>query len=264
MADLAFADPALAAWYDDLNPWGPDDDFYLRLVLGARSVLDVGCGTGRLLHRAREAGHTGRLVGLDPARGMLAQARRRDDIEWVLGELASTSWHDEFDLAVMTGHAFQALVSDADIHGTLAGVRRVLTPHGRFAFETRNPLVRPWLRWTRDRTVAAAGGELRVEQRVDAPFNGRTVGLTETFTSPGWPQPRVSRSTLRFLDRSAVCDALGSAGLTVEEQFGDWDASPVTAQSPEIITIARPARGTCGRRSRTYTVDEREPSGLRA
>ena len=34
--------------------------------MAAPSVLDVGCGTGRLLHRAREAGHAGRLCGVDP------------------------------------------------------------------------------------------------------------------------------------------------------------------------------------------------------
>jgi ubiquinone/menaquinone biosynthesis C-methylase UbiE len=35
--------------------------------MGAGSVLDVGCGTGTLLGRAREAGHSGRLRFLDPA-----------------------------------------------------------------------------------------------------------------------------------------------------------------------------------------------------
>ncbi len=70
-----------AAWYDVLNPWGPSDDFYLDLVMSAACVLDVGCGTGRLLHRAREVGHTGRLCGLDPDPAMLEQARARTDIE---------------------------------------------------------------------------------------------------------------------------------------------------------------------------------------
>ena len=52
-----------------------DFGFYLPLVMSARSVLDVGCGTGELLRLTRKAGHTGRLCGLDPANAMLDEAR---------------------------------------------------------------------------------------------------------------------------------------------------------------------------------------------
>ena len=72
-----YSDDDVAALYDRLNPWGPSDDFFLSYVLEAPSVLDVGCGTGRLLHRAREAGHAGRLCGIDPDLASLRQARRR-------------------------------------------------------------------------------------------------------------------------------------------------------------------------------------------
>ena len=82
-----YTDPRLAVFYDQLNPWGPDRDFYLALVMAAESVLDVGCGTGSVLRTARVAGHTGRLVGLDPAAAMLNHARTRSDVEWILGDL---------------------------------------------------------------------------------------------------------------------------------------------------------------------------------
>jgi SAM-dependent methyltransferase len=76
MNDRAPSPEGLAELYDLFNPWGPGDDFYLGLVMAAEAVLDVGCGTGVLLHRAREAGHTGRLCGLDPDEAMLSRARR--------------------------------------------------------------------------------------------------------------------------------------------------------------------------------------------
>jgi 2-polyprenyl-3-methyl-5-hydroxy-6-metoxy-1,4-benzoquinol methylase len=56
MNDRAPSPERLAELYDLFNPWGPSDDFYLGLVMAAEAVLDVGCGTGVLLHRAREAG----------------------------------------------------------------------------------------------------------------------------------------------------------------------------------------------------------------
>lgn len=125
-----------------------DLGFYLPYVMSASSVLDVGCGTGELLHRAREAGHPGRLCGLDPAEAMLAEARRRNpDVEWVLGEPETTCLHSEFELVVMTGHAFQVFVEDQQLRSALAAIRAALTPGGRFAFETRNPAARAWERW---------------------------------------------------------------------------------------------------------------------
>jgi hypothetical protein len=35
-----------------------------------------------------------------------------------------------------------------------------------------------------------------------------------------------------------VTGFLTGAGLRTEERYGDWDRSPFTAESPEIITIA--------------------------
>ena len=83
MVDRLFAEPSLAVLYDDFCALSPRDDFafYLPLVMAAGSVLDVGCGTGALLHSARVAGHAGRLVGVDPAAAMLDVARARTDVE---------------------------------------------------------------------------------------------------------------------------------------------------------------------------------------
>jgi ubiquinone/menaquinone biosynthesis C-methylase UbiE len=123
MPDLIFADAELAALYDRMNPGRADIGFYMPMVMAAASVLDVGCGTGSLLHHARRAGHCGRLCGLDPAPGMLVQARRRSDIEWVLGDLSSVSGIDDFELVVMTGHSFQVFVEDEELRAALAAIR---------------------------------------------------------------------------------------------------------------------------------------------
>ncbi|MGH9014187.1 MAG: class I SAM-dependent methyltransferase [Acidimicrobiia bacterium] len=244
MVDRQFSDAGLAALYDLLNPWERRGDFgfYLPLVMSAEAVLDVGCGTGALLHKARDAGHTGRLCGLDPAGGMLEQARKRSDIDWILGDLASVGWDRQFDLVVMTGHAFQVLVEDDELRGSLAAIRSALTEDGRFAFETRNPLVRAWEQWTPANAVEAtdaSGAVVRMEHEVETPVDGDIVRFTTTFTSPSWDRPQVSRSTLRFLDADSLSSFLSGAGMAIEEQFADWTRHPLTDTSPEIITIAR-------------------------
>jgi SAM-dependent methyltransferase len=208
--------------------------------MSSDSVLDVGCGTGALLHAARESGHTGRLCGLDPARGMLRQARKRSDIDWVLGDLTSAIWESEFDLVVMTGHAFQVLIDDEDLRISLTAIRSVLTPNGRFIFETRNPLARGWEAWVPENAVEivdATGAVVRMAHRVEK-IDKDLVTFIATFSSSSWDEPKRSRSTLKFLSALSLSLFLTDAGLAVAKQFGDWDRQPLTESSPEIITIA--------------------------
>jgi SAM-dependent methyltransferase len=244
VVDRQFAERDLASLYNVFCPWDERGDFgfYLPMIMAADSVLDVGCGTGALLHRARDDGHTGRLCGLDPADGMLAVARTRRDIEWVQGTLADSAWDSEFDLIVMTGHAFQVLVTDDELRRSLAAARTALTDDGRFAFETRNPLAREWESWVPSRparVVDPTGATVEMAREVQE-NDGDRVTFTSAYTSDHWPEAKVSKSTLRFLGADALASFLDEAGLTVVEQYGDWDRQPLSAESPEIIGVVRP------------------------
>jgi SAM-dependent methyltransferase len=218
-----------------------DEDYYQHLIESASSVLDVGCGTGTSLHRARAAGHQGRLVGIDPAEGMLAQARRYSDIEWVCGTLPGAGFTAEFDLVYMTGHAFQVLLTDEDINAFLHAAHVALRPSGRLAFETRNPLARAWEGWTPDAVteiVDPNGQTVRVWHEVES-VDGEFVTFTENYASDAWPQVKVGRSTLRFVRAEHLDHLLTKAGFTIDERYGDWDRTLMTPTSREIITIAR-------------------------
>lgn len=87
------------------------------------------------------------MTGVDPAPRMLAVARSRPDAVRVtcVNGTARDLPTGPFDAAVMTGHAFQCLLTDEEILETLTEVRRRLAPGGRFLFETRNPARRAWL-----------------------------------------------------------------------------------------------------------------------
>ncbi|TGQ71273.1 MAG: class I SAM-dependent methyltransferase [Mesorhizobium sp.] len=242
--DRFYDDTFLSAVYDAWHPRTVRDDydFYLPHILKANAVLDVGCGTGTLLQEARKAGHSGRLCGIDPAPGVLERARAYPGIEWVLGELQDQDWEHRFDLVVMTGHAFQAIVSNSDLQSFVASVSKSLVPGGVFAFETRNPAARPWKRWTPENTASVAvpdGTSVLITTELDSDFDGQTVTFTHTFSGNHPSLPMQSRSTLRFLNTDALQTLIEDAGLRIEQQFGDFDGSTPTPTSPEIITLAK-------------------------
>jgi len=243
-----YSDEDAAALYDVLNPWGPSDDFYLALVMDAASVLDVGCGTGALLHRARESGHPGRLCGVDPDPASLRVARRRTNIEWVAGTAASMAWENEFDLAIMIGHAFQALVGDDEVRASLAAIGRALVDGGRFAFETRNPLARAWERWPELAmdVVDPSGRPVRISYDVESVV-GDVVTFTETTSDPDGTPLRVDRASLRFLDLDTLGGFLADAGFEIEAQYGGWLREALDSTSPEIVTVARTTRRPASR-----------------
>lgn len=254
MVDRHFYHPDLAELYDYFSFWqvSPQDDFYLDLVMNARSVLDVGCGTGKILRVARERGHTGRLVGLDPALAMLVVANKdRDDIEWTLGDLVAGPYDGEaepleeggFDLVFMSGHAFQVFLTDDDVRANIAAVRRLLAEDGRFVFETRNPAARGWEAWSpeRVRTVDGPDGLKATCVHRLREVAGDLVTFTADYSVEGWAEPEVVPSTLRFLGAERLNAFLTEAGLKVSAQYGYWDRSPLTDTSAEIITFARPA-----------------------
>lgn len=245
----AYGDERLAALYDALNKWTPADDademaaFYLEFVMGAASALDVGCGTGELLCRARRAGHRGDLVGVDPAPAMLAIARaKREDITWLPGSAQSLRIGRRFELVTMTGHAFQELLDDEVTRAALAGFHRHLSPGGRLVFETRNPAARAWERWTpaqmRTTVRSPRGVAFEVSFELCGTREPDLVDYVASFRSLVSGDTVTSASTLRFVDPGHLRSLLAAAGFRVDAWYGDWDRGEVGPASPEIVVVA--------------------------
>ena len=149
MRNAEYNDPRLVEVYDVEGPWGRDDEYFLALVNetpGAR-VLDLGCGTGRLAVRLAAAGHF--VTGIDPSPASLSAARIKagaERVTWMLGT-ASTAPQAAFDVAIMTGHVAQFLLTEDEWADALGAVWRALVPGGRLAFHAYDPAGRIWERW---------------------------------------------------------------------------------------------------------------------
>ncbi len=241
-----FHDPAFAQLYEADNLWSPDAEYCLGLARSAATVLDLGCGTGRFCARvAALPGHRD-ICGADPAPGMLAVAQDQYGdlgIDWVQADARTLRLTRRFDLIVMTGHAFQCLLTDADRAAALGTIAAHLTPAGRFIFDSRNPAVREWERWTPDRT----------RRRFDAP----PLGEVDAWTDAAWdettrivtydqhyrlpPDDRVISATSRiaFPMQAHLASQIAAAGLAVTRWFGEWDGRPFTLDAPEIIAFGQ-------------------------
>lgn len=164
MPDEHYINPRLAAVYDIESGWSEDRTFYLELA-GEQpiDIVDFGCSAGLIANAYAKQDH--RVTGVDPAAAMLDVVRETslgEQIEWVLADAQSFKPVKQYDLEIMTGHAFQVLLEAEDVLATFKNIRTLLKPAGRFVFETRNPKIDWVTRWTHERAFDTPFGSLEV------------------------------------------------------------------------------------------------------
>lgn len=239
MPDRHYDDPELAALYDAFSGWSDDRDFYLALA-GDKPirVLDVGCGTGLLCNDYAASGH--RVTGVDPSATMLDVARRKphgEAIDWIEATAQGFTTDERFDLAIMTGHAFQVLKTDDAVSAAFANIHRHLAPGGRFAFESRNPDIDWPARWDYVR-AAHPDGEVVEEIRCFNAMDGDRLAFQLRYAFAA--KTVTVESEIRFPAAPAIVRHLEAAGFRLEHLFGDWRSGPFDpGASLEMIFIAR-------------------------
>lgn len=160
-----------------LPPDGPSDE--------ASRVVDLGCGPGvSTIEMARLRPHW-RLVGMDLAPRMLAEARRRivaaglpGHVRWVLGDAARLPFASG-SLDALTGHSFLYLLPDRE--AALAEMLRVLRGGGRLVLmepSTRPPPPLEVLRLSRDPRHLFAVSLWRPFSRVHGRFSAASLAAT--------------------------------------------------------------------------------------
>jgi SAM-dependent methyltransferase len=119
--------------FDDLASAGVDVHGEAALVdrFGPGSVLDAGCGTGRVAIELSRRGHA--VVGVDVDPAMLEAARRKaPGLEWVEGDLTDLELDlgRTFDIVVMAGNVL-IFVPPGTEGRAIANAARWLAPGGR-------------------------------------------------------------------------------------------------------------------------------------
>lgn len=244
MTIAEFSDPRLVAIYESVNPYGPGEqpDFYAGLAheLRARTIVDLGCGTGLITRALAARGYD--TSGVEPSAAMVALARAGesgDRVRWIEGD-ASALRRDAADLAIMTGHVAQFFVTDESWRDALLALRRTVRPGGRLAFETRNPSARAWERWTSEHVSTVRdplAGAIDTWTEVDS-IDGDVVSFTNHYRFRATGDDIVSKARLRFRSENELRTSLADAGFEIERLYGDWDRRRAVPETRELIVVA--------------------------
>ncbi|UCH34927.1 MAG: class I SAM-dependent methyltransferase [Armatimonadota bacterium] len=239
---------------------GIGDDVALWLALAAQTggpVLELACGTGRVVLPLARAGYE--ITGLDLSPHQLAVARRKlaqepgevqARVRLVEGDMSGFDLGATYGLIIIPFRSFQALLERSQQRGCLESCARHLSPGGRLAIDVFNP---------RMSRLAAIGPVEESEATYTGPDGSdiRETGKTEydtanqrlvwrpryECTAPnGEVMVREYALELRYFFRFEMEWMLDAGGFEVEALYGDFDRSALTAESPEMIFVARRAR----------------------
>lgn len=247
--------------YDVAVPdWPGEIDFYRANVMEVKkrggSILEVGCGTGRVTLQLAQEGIS--IVGMDLSPAMLRIARQKSEslpnVRWVEGDMMSFNLGEYFDLIIIPGHSFQFMLTPQDQLACLHCIHQHLTPHGKlilhvnhddlswlgelaeghgtefklkgeYSQDSMKGSVRTWTAWSYDSGTQTASAVNAWE------FIGEDGKVTERKESA----PKQLHVVFPF----EMKHLLARAGFVMEALYGDFFQRELQNTSPEMIWVAR-------------------------
>ncbi len=249
-----------AEFYDHLIPYSTRGDvaFFVEMAQASGGqVLEIGCGTGRVLIPTARAGVE--IVGLDLSPFMLSICREnlaqeppevQARVQLIEGDMRSFDLGRGFALITLPFRPFQHLTTVEDQMACLRTIHRHLAPGGRLVLDLFNP------------SIIYLAAPQRMEEYEDIPqftmpdgrrvaryaritardyFNQiQDVDLIYYVTHPDGRQERLVHSfPMRYLFRFEVEHLLARCGFAVEALYGGYDKSSYGSKYPgELIFVA--------------------------
>jgi len=216
------------------------------------AILELGCGTGRLLVPLAHAGH--RVIGLDSSAEMLARARERLRVAGLTGhvtlvqaDLRHFDLAERFALAILSVNTFMHCYNIQEQLACLECVHRHLDSGGRLVVD----LTRPDLQ-----TFTEADEHLLSDEPVCDPQTGYIVQrfirqrldvanqmqhvtfIIDEIAPDGSVRRTLFPFRLRIVFRFEMELLLRLAGFSLEALYGSYHLEPFESHSERMIFVA--------------------------
>jgi len=227
-----------------------DVPFWQRVALEADgSVLELGCGTGRISIPLARAGVT--IVGVDRSGPMLARAAARASrtsrtpgtVSFVRADIRSLPFkRARFSMVLAPYGVLQSLVRERDLSATLESVARVVRRGGTFGIDLV-PDVPNWREYSNKVQLvgrARGGAHLTLVESVRQDPRRRLTTFEQRYVERRGGRTREHRFDLTFrtLTVPQMTRRVERAGFRVKAVLGDYRGRPWDARADVWILLA--------------------------
>ena len=227
-----------------------DLPFYLAEAKKAGGpVLELACGTGRLLIPLAKAGIN--VTGLDVAEPMLARARVKAaregvKIELIRADARKLRLRRKFRLIFIAFNSMQHLHDRVSLEKFFDGIKKRLAPGGRFIFDVFNPDPRYLVRDAEELLPIGSykdprtGKDILVHERYSYDRASQASRITWYYKA-GRRAAGARRLNMRCFYPAELDALLHYNGFKILRKYGDFDRKPFTGNSPKQVIICRKA-----------------------
>lgn len=228
-----------------------DLEFLVEMAaFGEDPVLELGCGTGRVLAALIEAGHE--VVGIDSSEAMLEVARSRfqesSSVTLLHGDMSKSDAISEgpFGTVISSLNSLMHLTSPASQRAMISSAKAVLKPGGRLVIDTLNPSVAQ-LNHLLDKTHLEGSWQTddgtwidkwgHRESGAEPQVIDTLIWYDHTSASGAYHRTR-TRFDLRYVYQSELALMLEIAGFAQVDWYGSYELDPWDATADRLIAIA--------------------------
>lgn len=233
-----------------------DIPFYLAQCAGSKRILELGCGTGRIMEAMVENDIP--VTGIDSSVKMLQQAEKKltqyDKTLWHLqqGDMSNFSLRDDFDAALCAFSTYSKLLDIKSERGFFRSVYQALKPDGKLLIDLfiqsedfcKLPEGQP-LECYSNRLIPGLNCTLTRHKTIwrDVSYQVNKVLLSYTITHD---DGRIDSFELtdytRYSSPKELLKMVKTSGFSIINIFGSFEQSPLTEGCGQIIIEAKRAK----------------------